>query len=84
MLQGIGVPELAIILVIVLIVFGAGKLADAGGAMGKGIREFRRGVEGDDKAAPAPATAAPAAAAPAAAAPAAAVPAAPAEEPPTG
>ena len=31
-----------IILVIVLILFGAGKLADIGGALGKGIREFRK------------------------------------------
>jgi sec-independent protein translocase protein TatA len=38
----LGVPELVIILVIVLILFGAGKLADIGGAMGKGIREFRK------------------------------------------
>lgn len=38
----IGVPELIIILVIVLIVFGAGKLADVGGALGRGIREFRK------------------------------------------
>ena len=38
----IGVPELVIILVIVLIIFGAGKLADIGGALGKGIREFRK------------------------------------------
>ena len=37
----LGVPELIIILVIVLILFGAGKLADIGGALGKGIREFR-------------------------------------------
>ena len=38
----LGVPELVIILVIVLILFGAGKLADIGGALGKGIREFRK------------------------------------------
>lgn len=38
----LGVPELIIILVIVLILFGAGKLADVGGALGRGIREFRK------------------------------------------
>jgi sec-independent protein translocase protein TatA len=38
----LGVPELVIILVIVLILFGAGKLADIGGALGKGIKEFRK------------------------------------------
>jgi sec-independent protein translocase protein TatA len=42
MLPSIGVPELIIILVIVLIIFGAGKLADIGGALGKGIKEFRK------------------------------------------
>ena len=34
--------EIALILVIVLIIFGVGKLPQIGGAMGKGIREFRR------------------------------------------
>lgn len=48
MFGSLGTPELIILLVIVLIVFGAGKLGDAGGALGKGIREFRRGVEGND------------------------------------
>jgi sec-independent protein translocase protein TatA len=42
MLPHVGPMELIIILVIVLIVFGAGKLADIGGALGKGIREFRK------------------------------------------
>ena len=34
-------PEVWVILVIILIVFGAGKLPEIGGALGKGIREFR-------------------------------------------
>lgn len=34
-------PEVWVILVIILIVFGAGKLPQVGGALGKGIREFR-------------------------------------------
>ena len=38
----IGPPELLIILVIVVLVFGVGKLSDVGGALGKSIREFRR------------------------------------------
>ena len=38
----LGPAELIIILVIVLVIFGAGKLADIGGALGKGIREFRK------------------------------------------
>lgn len=37
-----GAPELILILVIALIVFGPGKLPEIGGAIGKGIREFRR------------------------------------------
>ena len=44
--HGIGYPELAIILVIVLIVFGVGRLPEVGGAMGKAIREFRSSVAG--------------------------------------
>jgi len=39
---GIGVPELLIILVIVLIIFGAGKLPEIGSALGKGIRNFKK------------------------------------------
>lgn len=38
---GIGAPELIIVLVIVIIIFGAGKLPEIGGALGKGIREFK-------------------------------------------
>lgn len=37
----IGVPELSIILVIIVIIFGVGKLPELGGALGKGIREFK-------------------------------------------
>jgi sec-independent protein translocase protein TatA len=33
--------ELAIILLIIIVLFGAGRLAEVGGALGKGIREFR-------------------------------------------
>ncbi len=49
MLGSVGMPELIIILVIVLIIFGAGKLGEIGGAMGSGIREFRKAADtGDD------------------------------------
>lgn len=41
----IGIPELLIILVIVLIIFGPGRLGGAGGALGRAIREFRRGIQ---------------------------------------
>jgi len=38
----IGMPELVIILVIVLIIFGAGKLPEIGSGLGKGIRNFKK------------------------------------------
>ena len=41
---GLGTSELVIILVLVLVIFGAGKLASIGGALGKGIRNFKEGV----------------------------------------
>ena len=43
----IGPTELIIVLVIILIIFGVGRLGEIGGALGKGIREFRRGQSGD-------------------------------------
>lgn len=46
---GFGMPELIIILVIVLVVFGAGKLPEIGGAFGKSIRNFKRASEGKDE-----------------------------------
>lgn len=39
---GLGVPELLIILVIGLVIFGPGKLPDVGKALGKSIREFKQ------------------------------------------
>ena len=35
-------PEIIIVLVVILIIWGPGKLPDVGAAMGKGIREFRK------------------------------------------
>ena len=43
-----GVVELLVILFIVLLLFGAGKLPEIGSALGKGIREFRRSTTGED------------------------------------
>lgn len=40
--QSLGPAELLIILAIVVVLFGASRLADIGGAIGRGIREFRR------------------------------------------
>ena len=39
---GIGMPELIVILVIILIIFGAGKLPEIGAGLGKGISNFRK------------------------------------------
>ena len=41
--------EIGLILVIVLIVFGVGKLPQIGGVIGKGIREFRKNRDSDDE-----------------------------------
>ena len=46
----LGVPELVLILVIVVAIFGAGKLANIGGALGKGVRDFRRNIRDEDAA----------------------------------
>ena len=42
MIGGIGMPELIIILVIILIIFGAGKLPEIGAGLGKGIKNFKK------------------------------------------
>ena len=47
MLGPLGLPELLVILALVLIVFGAGKLPDVMSSMGQGVREFRKASEGD-------------------------------------
>ncbi len=44
----IGPWEIGIILVIILIVFGVGKLPQVGGAIGKGLRAFRKGQRGEE------------------------------------
>jgi sec-independent protein translocase protein TatA len=46
---GIGFPELIVILIIALVVFGPGKVPELGSALGKGIRDFRRAFEGQDE-----------------------------------
>lgn len=42
---GIGMPELIIILIIILIIFGAGKLPEIGSGIGRGIRNFKKASE---------------------------------------
>ena len=43
---GIGFPELIVIMVVALLVFGPGKLPEIGNALGKGIRDFKKAFEG--------------------------------------
>ena len=47
---GLGVPELLIILLIVIVLFGASRLAGVGGAIGSSVREFRKAVKDDETA----------------------------------
>ena len=48
MLPKIGLPELVIVLVIVLLIFGVGRLGKLGKDLGEGIREFRKGISSDE------------------------------------
>ena len=46
---GLGVPELIIILVIILIIFGAGRLPEIAGALGKSIKAFKKSTKEPDE-----------------------------------
>ncbi|MCX5864829.1 MAG: twin-arginine translocase TatA/TatE family subunit [Deltaproteobacteria bacterium] len=46
---GLGMPELLVILVIVVIVFGAGKLPEIGSGIGQGIKNFKKATRDADK-----------------------------------
>ena len=41
---GLGIGELLIVLVIILVVFGAGRLPEVMGSLGKGVQAFKRGL----------------------------------------
>jgi sec-independent protein translocase protein TatA len=45
---GLGVQELLIILVIALVLFGPGKLPQIGSGLGKAIRDFKKGLSGEE------------------------------------
>jgi sec-independent protein translocase protein TatA len=47
-MYGIGLPELLVILVVALLIFGAARLPEIGRALGKAISEFKKGTQGDD------------------------------------
>jgi sec-independent protein translocase protein TatA len=46
---GLGAPELLLILAIVVLLFGVGRVSKIGGEMGSAIREFRKGLRGEDE-----------------------------------
>ena len=48
-MAGLGVPELAIIFLIIIVLFGANKIPQIGKGLGEGIRNFKKGIkEGED------------------------------------
>jgi sec-independent protein translocase protein TatA len=46
---GLGVTEIILILVIVLLIFGANRLPQLGAGVGKGIRNFKKSLKGEDE-----------------------------------
>ncbi|MEW6665121.1 MAG: twin-arginine translocase TatA/TatE family subunit [Thermodesulfobacteriota bacterium] len=51
---GIGMPELLVVLVIILIIFGAGKLPEIGSGIGRGIKNFKKATKENPEEIPSP------------------------------
>jgi sec-independent protein translocase protein TatA len=49
MFTGIGIPELIIILIIILLLFGASRLPEIGRGLGKGIKNFKESTKDEDR-----------------------------------
>jgi sec-independent protein translocase protein TatA len=49
MFGSLGVPELMLILAVLVLVMGVGRISRLGGEMGSAIREFRKGLRGDEE-----------------------------------
>ena len=49
MILGLGIPELLVILIVVLVIFGPKNLPKIGSALGKTVKNVREGMEGDDE-----------------------------------
>jgi len=48
MFRSFGLPELLVVLVILILIFGIGRITKIAGELGSGIRAFRKGLKGDD------------------------------------
>jgi sec-independent protein translocase protein TatA len=44
----LGTPELVILLIIIVLLFGVGRIGKIAGELGNGIREFQKGIKGDE------------------------------------
>jgi sec-independent protein translocase protein TatA len=46
---GLGLPEILVILVIVILIFGTSRIPELGKGLGEGIRNFKKSIKGDDE-----------------------------------